>query len=75
MSVAVIPRYERLPMILNWLGEGRALMAVTLAWRLGVSVRTVYRDLNVLRAAGYRIDSSAGMGGGIMLRKPRREAA
>jgi predicted DNA-binding transcriptional regulator YafY len=75
MSVGAIPRRERLPMLLEWLGDGRAAMAVTLAWRLDVSVRTVYRDLNALRAAGYRIDSSAGMGGGIMLRKPRREAA
>jgi len=66
-------RSGRLPLILRWLGEGKSILALTLAWRLGVSTRTIYRDLDALRAAGYRIDTSAGMGGGVMLRgRPRR---
>jgi len=67
-------RADRLPLILTWLGQGHSMMALTMAWRLDVSVRTVYRDVNILREQGYRIDSSPGHGGGLMLRKTRRAA-
>lgn len=40
---------------------------VELAARLGVTVRTVRRDVNRLRALGYRVDSEPGAAGGYAL--------
>jgi len=45
----------------HWSGE-------ELAHRLGVTTRTVRRDVDRLRRLGYRIDSSAGTDGGYTLR-------
>lgn len=64
-------RRDRLPVIIAWLGQGRSLMAQTLAWRLDVSIRTVHRDIAYLRQHGHRIDSSAGRGGGLILRNKK----
>ncbi|MFX7792711.1 HTH domain-containing protein, partial [Acinetobacter baumannii] len=33
-----------------------------LAERMGISVRSIYRDIDSLRAQGVRIDASAGLG-------------
>lgn len=68
-------RSERLPLILDHLEPRRPLTALALAWRIDVSLRTIYRDLAYLRRAGYRIDGSAGGGGGILLRGVRHERA
>jgi predicted DNA-binding transcriptional regulator YafY len=38
-----------------------------LARELGVSERTIFRDLNAIRARGFTVDGSAGRGGGIAL--------
>jgi len=38
-----------------------------LAGELGVSQRTIFRDLNALRARGFSVDGSAGRGGGVAL--------
>jgi predicted DNA-binding transcriptional regulator YafY len=38
-----------------------------LAQELGVSQRTIFRDLNAVRARGFSIDGSAGRGGGVSL--------
>jgi predicted DNA-binding transcriptional regulator YafY len=40
----------------------RPVTADALAATLGVSVRTLYRDINLLRAQGARIDGEAGLG-------------
>lgn len=38
-----------------------------LAAELGVSQRTIFRDLNAVRARGFGVDGSAGRGGGVAL--------
>ena len=38
-----------------------------LARELGVSVRTVFRDLNAMRTRGFAIDGTVGRGGGVQL--------
>jgi predicted DNA-binding transcriptional regulator YafY len=38
-----------------------------LARELGVSERTIFRDLNAIRARGFSVDGSAGRGGGVAL--------
>lgn len=40
----------------------RAVTAATLAEELGVSLRTVYRDIDTLRAIGAPVDGEAGVG-------------
>jgi predicted DNA-binding transcriptional regulator YafY len=75
MSVCLKNRDERLSLILAWLSRGQALPLQVLAWRLCVSMRTIHRDVRVLRDCGHHIAGSAGRGGGIMLRPPRKEAA
>lgn len=42
--------------------------AQDLAIELGVSERSIYRGLKILRAKGYRIHGSTGRGGGLLLR-------
>jgi predicted DNA-binding transcriptional regulator YafY len=73
MDVRPDQRRDRLRQLITRLEDGRVVVILTLAWWLGVSERTIYRDLDALRAAGHRIDTSRGRGGGIMLR--RRKAA
>jgi len=55
----ILARYER---VLEMLGSGRAVTSKTLAASLDVSQRTVYRDIEILRTRGYRIEGSAGCG-------------
>jgi predicted DNA-binding transcriptional regulator YafY len=54
-------------MLLNLLQSHRHWPAPELAQRLEVTVRTVRRDVERLRALGYRIDSTAGVHGGYRL--------
>lgn len=54
--------------VLAALPEERMITITSIAERLDLPVHTVHRDLNFLRDVGYRIDASAGRGGGIMLR-------
>lgn len=58
---------SRLFQILYLLMERRAVTAGMLAERLEVSVRTIYRDLDALSAAGIPVYAQKGQGGGIRL--------
>ncbi len=55
-------RADRLFQIVHVLRSARLLTAQQLADRLGVSVRTVYRDVEDLRSGGGRIEGEAGVG-------------
>lgn len=55
-------RAERLFEIIQCLRGNRLVTAKTLAGRLEVSVRTIYRDIGDLQASGVPIDGAAGAG-------------
>ncbi|MCG8446645.1 MAG: HTH domain-containing protein, partial [Hyphomicrobiales bacterium] len=55
-------RADRLFQLLQYLRGGRLVTAATLAERLEVSERTVYRDIADLKASGVPIDGEAGVG-------------
>ena len=67
-------RVERHHRILELLGHGGTLTARALADRLGVSTRTVERDVDRLRDAGVPFTTRAGRAGGISLAPARRTA-
>jgi predicted DNA-binding transcriptional regulator YafY len=54
--------HDRLFQIVLQLGRGRVLTAQTLAQRLEVSERTIYRDIQNLMESGIPIDGEAGVG-------------
>lgn len=56
---------SRLFEILYILMEHRGITAGELSARLEVSVRTIYRDLDTLSAAGIPVYTERGHGGGI----------
>jgi predicted DNA-binding transcriptional regulator YafY len=60
-------RAQRLISILMALQRGHPLTAGELAQRLGVSVRTIFRDVDALSAMGVPVYTEAGRGGGIRL--------
>jgi predicted DNA-binding transcriptional regulator YafY len=60
-------RLDRLERLQGVLRGGGPDTAGDLATALGVSLRTVWRDLAVLRAGGVPIDSDRGRGGGVRL--------
>lgn len=60
-------RAERLISLLVLLQNHRRLTAAEAAERLGVSIRTVRRDLDVLSAAGIPVYAERGRGGGLRL--------
>jgi predicted DNA-binding transcriptional regulator YafY len=53
---------DRLFQIVLMLGRGRVVTAKTLAERLEVSERTIYRDIQDLAASGVPIEGEAGVG-------------
>tara|TARA_R110000824_G_scaffold374289_1_gene564789 strand:+ start:541 stop:1239 length:699 start_codon:yes stop_codon:yes gene_type:complete len=55
-------RADRLFQIVQYLRGGRLVTAASLAGRLEVSERTVYRDIAGLQASGVPIDGAAGVG-------------
>lgn len=55
-------RADRLFQIVQYLRAGRLMTARTLAERLEVSERTIYRDIADLQASGVPIDGEAGIG-------------
>src|SRR5262245_60278796 len=63
-----VRRTERLFAIAEYLRGGRTgVTAEALAQRFGVTVRTVYRDLDALRAAALPVSAERGRGGGYAL--------
>lgn len=60
-------RAERLLSILMMLQRGHALTAGELANRVGVSVRTIFRDIDALSGMGVPVYTESGRGGGIRL--------
>jgi predicted DNA-binding transcriptional regulator YafY len=57
-----VRRADRLFQIVQLLRSRRTLTAARMAEELGVSVRTVYRDIADLDAAGVPVDGEAGVG-------------
>lgn len=55
-------RADRLFQIILFLGRGRVLTAQRLAGHLGVSERTIYRDIADLVASGAPVEGAAGVG-------------
>ena len=63
-------RTERLFAIAEYLrGRRTGVTAETLAERFGVTIRTMYRDLDALRAASMPVSAERGRGGGYALDK------
>lgn len=62
-----IQKLERLDQLLGILKAGEAQTAGMLANQLGVSLRTLMRDLDTLRDKGYPIEADTGRGGGVRL--------
>jgi predicted DNA-binding transcriptional regulator YafY len=61
-------RTERLFALAEYLrGRRTGVTAETLAERFGVTVRTIYRDLDALRAAAMPVSAERGRGGGYAL--------
>lgn len=62
-----IEKLDRLDQLIGKLKAGEAYTAGSLAEELGVSLRTMMRDLKTLRDKGYPIDADKGRGGGVRL--------
>jgi predicted DNA-binding transcriptional regulator YafY len=60
-------RFDRALEILMLMGAGRVVAAPELARRFGVSIRTIYRDMDALTAAGVPLQTMRGAGGGYRL--------
>ena len=65
-------RADRLISILLFLQSHGSVTAETLAKELEVSVRTIYRDITAMSAAGIPVYTTQGPGGGISLVEPYR---
>lgn len=60
-------RADRLELLLEALRDRPGVTAGELAVRVGTTIRSVFRDLALLRERGYPIESSRGRGGGLRL--------
>jgi predicted DNA-binding transcriptional regulator YafY len=60
-------RADRLDLVARVLADRPGVTAADLAAELGVSVRSVFRDLGALRARGYPVEAARGRGGGLRL--------
>jgi predicted DNA-binding transcriptional regulator YafY len=60
-------RADRLDLLARVLRDRPGVTADALAVALGVSVRSVFRDLDALRERGYPVEASRGRGGGLRL--------
>lgn len=64
-----LSRLERLDELTGLLRAEDSSTASVLAKKLGISSRTLMRDLDVLKEKGYPIETDQGRGGGIRLHK------
>jgi predicted DNA-binding transcriptional regulator YafY len=60
-------RSDRLELVLHLLRDRPGITAAGLAAGLGISLRSVFRDLDSLRDRGYPIEGERGRGGGLRL--------
>lgn len=67
MPVAPRSRADRLDLLSRLLRDRPGITAGELASELGVSERSIFRDLDALRERGYPIEASRGRGGGLRL--------
>lgn len=65
-------KVSRLLAVLSALESGRTVSAPELARRVGVTERTLRRDIAELRGEGYRIDADSGPAGGYTLMRGTR---
>lgn len=70
-----MPRVDRVLDLLEYLRAHETTTVAQIAEALGVSTRTVLRDLATLRDRGWPIRSDTGPGGGVMLERDRGVAA
>lgn len=66
---AVSSRLQRLEQLKGLLRTYEHVTSAELASQLGVSIRTLYRDLEVLRDGGVPVESERGRGGGLRLHR------
>jgi len=66
---AALSRLDRLEELKGLLKAREHVTAAELAGELGVSLRTLNRDLEVLRGSGVPIESDRGRGGGLRLQR------
>ncbi len=60
-------RLQRLELLKSRLKSGDPMTVASLADELGVSVRTLNRDIDILREQGVPIEADRGRGGGIRM--------
>lgn len=61
-GLRIMPRTDRLFDLLRLLRDGNLHTAQEMAQRLGVSVRTIYRDMDMLQASGVPVEGERGAG-------------
>jgi predicted DNA-binding transcriptional regulator YafY len=65
--MTVSSRLERLDRLESWLKSDDTLLLSDAAAELGVSLRTIHRDLELLRDRGVPVESDRGRGGGVRI--------
>lgn len=65
---STLNRLERLDILTSRLKSGDVLTISDIASEIGVSIRTVSRDIEILREQGVPVEADRGRGGGVRLR-------
>ncbi len=63
----MLTRLERLDLLESWLKSDEPLVLKQVAAEMGVSLRTIHRDIDILRERGVPIETDRGRGGGVRL--------
>lgn len=63
----ILSRLERLDLLESWLKSDEPLVLKGAAAELGVSLRTINRDIEILRERGVPVEAERGRGGGVRL--------